>query len=250
MKKVDRIIYVTINKINNKIYIGQSIYNIDNYIGSGKILKQAILKYGRINFEKVIIEHCSSNEELDIREKFWINKLNTINEDIGYNILPGGKGNAYFDYIKNMSNACKGEKNGMYGKHHTIETIQKMRKAAIGRKVSEEAKKKMSESRKGKNNAFYGRTHSDKSLKLMSKNRVGKNKGKDNVGTKKFIFISPNNKLYNVFGFVDFCKIHKLSVGKMKRFIDKGIIKQPKILTKIMTKESLNCIGWKVKHDL
>ena len=41
------IIYKTINKINNKIYVGQDSKNNYNYLGSGKILKKAINKYNK-----------------------------------------------------------------------------------------------------------------------------------------------------------------------------------------------------------
>jgi hypothetical protein len=37
-----REIYKTINLINNKIYIGKSIYDRKNYFGSGLLLKKAI----------------------------------------------------------------------------------------------------------------------------------------------------------------------------------------------------------------
>jgi hypothetical protein len=49
------IIYKTTNLINGKIYIGKDKHNNDNYIGSGKILKQAIAKYGRNNFVKEVM---------------------------------------------------------------------------------------------------------------------------------------------------------------------------------------------------
>ena len=44
------IIYKTINLINGKIYIGQDTKNDPNYLGSGKIIKEAIKKYGKKNF--------------------------------------------------------------------------------------------------------------------------------------------------------------------------------------------------------
>ena len=43
------VIYKTTNMINGKIYIGQDIKNNPKYLGSGKILKLSIRKYGRFN---------------------------------------------------------------------------------------------------------------------------------------------------------------------------------------------------------
>ena len=53
---------------------------------------------------------------------------------------------------KKISEASKGEKHPMYGKHHTEETRQKISKSNKGRKRSEETKNKISEARKGKKN--------------------------------------------------------------------------------------------------
>ena len=52
------IIYKTTKLINGKFYIGQDSYNNPNYVGSGFILLKAIKKYGRHNFEKIILESC------------------------------------------------------------------------------------------------------------------------------------------------------------------------------------------------
>ena len=46
-------VYLTTNLINGKKYIGQHYGELDDYyLGSGSILKKAILKYGRKNFKK------------------------------------------------------------------------------------------------------------------------------------------------------------------------------------------------------
>lgn len=87
-------IYKTTNLINNKFYIGQHCTNNidDGYIGSGNILKKAISKYGKDNFEREIIEYCNSYDELNEREKYWISFYNGVELDECYNILEGGNG--------------------------------------------------------------------------------------------------------------------------------------------------------------
>lgn len=86
------IIYKTINLINSKIYIGKSKHNIPSYMGSGSLIAKAIKKYGKENFSKEILEECENEEDLNLREIYWISKYDSINPNIGYNIDKGGRG--------------------------------------------------------------------------------------------------------------------------------------------------------------
>jgi uncharacterized protein (UPF0297 family) len=80
------IIYKTTNTINNKIYIGQDKNNDPTYLGSGNLIKKAIKKYGKEKFIKEILYICNTIEELNEKERFYINEYNSINKEIGYNI--------------------------------------------------------------------------------------------------------------------------------------------------------------------
>lgn len=86
------VIYKTTNLINNKIYIGQDSKNNPKYLGSGVIFLKALKKYNKNNFSKEIIDSATSIEELNLKEIFWINKFNSTNQKIGYNISLGGSG--------------------------------------------------------------------------------------------------------------------------------------------------------------
>jgi group I intron endonuclease len=83
-------VYKTTNLINGKIYVGQDLHNNPNYLGSGIALNNAIKKYGKENFKKETLEECDNKEILNLREVYWIDKLNAINT--GYNIAKGGTG--------------------------------------------------------------------------------------------------------------------------------------------------------------
>lgn len=93
-------IYKVTNKINGKIYIGQTIQSVKDrwYRHCGKSgiskaelnthFKRAILKYGKENFTVETIEVCDSTK-LNDREKFYISYYNSyIN---GYNSTIGGQ---------------------------------------------------------------------------------------------------------------------------------------------------------------
>lgn len=85
-------IYLTTNLINDKKYIGQHKSPIfdEKYKGSGKYLCRAIKKYGWDNFICEIIEVCSSADELNEKEEYWIEFYNAVESTEYYNIARGG----------------------------------------------------------------------------------------------------------------------------------------------------------------
>jgi hypothetical protein len=112
------VIYKTTNLINGKFYIGKTVKNKISYLGSGIRLKEAILKYGRQNFKKEIIETCDNLETLNEREIYWIKELKSMDRSIGYNLSKGGDGGDLISYntkrneiIKNIRNGVKAYRN-------------------------------------------------------------------------------------------------------------------------------------------
>lgn len=90
------VIYLLTNLINGKQYVGQTIQQLRFRIYDHKLKKkfyigQAIDKYGLENFKIEILEECSTKEQLDERERYWIAKLNTKAPN-GYNLTNGGEG--------------------------------------------------------------------------------------------------------------------------------------------------------------
>ena len=67
-----------------------------------------------------------------------------------------------------------GEKNPMYGKHHSAESIQKISLAKKGKHPSDEAKKKNSEAHKGEKHPLYGKHLSDETKKKIAEAHKGK----------------------------------------------------------------------------
>ena len=70
-------VYRIDNLITGEFYIGKrrskkTIFS-DNYMGSGKNIKENIKKYGIINFDKTLLALCDSDEELKFIEGAYIN---------------------------------------------------------------------------------------------------------------------------------------------------------------------------------
>lgn len=159
-------IYKITNRVNNKIYVGKHASKRKTYWGSGKLIKQAIKKYGKENFIKEIIEYCENEELLNEREIFWIKNFDSRNRLIGYNITAGGDGQTGIPSIwctrkfsdehrmkisKNHADVS-GKKNPMYNKTHSDSVKEKLRIFHTGRKSSNECKLKQSKKKNGENN--------------------------------------------------------------------------------------------------
>lgn len=96
-------IYKVTNKINGKIYIGQT-NNFDKrkqqhekcYKKEDCIFHRAIQKYGKENFEWEIINKTTSLEKAYELEKKYIKEYNTFGEN-GYNMTKGGDGGSMWN---------------------------------------------------------------------------------------------------------------------------------------------------------
>lgn len=86
-------IYKTTNSITGKFYVGMhSTKNInDGYIGSGKILRRSIAKYGREVHTFEVIEILPNREALASREREIVNE-ELLTDPRSMNIRLGGEG--------------------------------------------------------------------------------------------------------------------------------------------------------------
>jgi group I intron endonuclease len=124
------VIYM-ITSPSGKHYVGQTIQPIDKrwkqhidsahrkYKDNCRVLNKAIRKYGNKNFSIIVLEECN-NEELDIKEKEYIQQHNTLVPN-GMNIKFGGKSG-----------------------RHNEETKKLISTSLQGRKVSKETREKLS----------------------------------------------------------------------------------------------------------
>jgi len=65
------IVYKTTCLLSGEFYVGSHISNssMDDYIGSGRLLHQAIAKYGRQAFQRENLEFCSDAKSMERRER-------------------------------------------------------------------------------------------------------------------------------------------------------------------------------------
>ena len=135
-------LYKITNLVNNKVYIGvhKTVHMNDGYMGSGKIIRQAIEKYGLSNFKKEIVETFNDYESMMKRESEIVTENFLANENV-YNLKIGGTGG--FDFINknklnqtdaitisksikkkewHLVNDTSGVNSPFYGKNHTDET--------------------------------------------------------------------------------------------------------------------------------
>ncbi len=114
------------------------------------------------NIEEITIEqHAEAHRLLYEKYGFWQDK-------IAYLGLSGRIGKEEIIRLVN-SEAHKGKKPWL-GRKHTDETKKKIGDAHRGKVISDESRKKMSESKKGLKNHFFGKEHTKESKKKMSEN--------------------------------------------------------------------------------
>lgn len=139
-------IYKITNKLNGKVYIGQSVdINArwrrhcsakDNFA-----IHNAIKKYGAENFSFEVLLECPA-DMLNVWERDMIALYDCITPN-GYNLTEGGGGCKCSEETKiKISNAHK-------GKHFSEEHKRKIGNAHKGKYFSEETRRKISEARKG-----------------------------------------------------------------------------------------------------
>ena len=216
-------VYAHINKINGKIYVGQTCRKPESRWGrDGSGYKEhpyfyhAIQKYGWNNFDHEIIASNLTKEEANNFEKLLIAKLNLLNHDRGYNLQEGGSSGRMLESTKQkLRELNSGENHPMYGKH-----------------LPESTKKKISDAKTGEKNNFYGKHHSDDSKRKMRE----ANGGANNYNAKTVFQYDTQGNLIKEWGsmscIAEFYNIGRTTVMRYcrseKLFLNKFILKLKK----------------------
>lgn len=102
-------IYIIKNKINNKVYVGSTFVKFSQRFILHKSrlnrnthhsphLQNAWNKYGEDAFEFKVIEILDNNEEITLREEYWINEFNAVLN--GYNVTKLVEGRRFKKHTK------------------------------------------------------------------------------------------------------------------------------------------------------
>lgn len=170
-------IYKITNKINDKVYIGQTNNaalrwsqhkSAAKYIPK-QLVDKAIKKYGEQNFIYEVIDTCQSQFETDIQETWFIKVYYSLISEHGYNVTLGGMKLIHTPEIREKISHSKKK----YFETH----INKLK----GKKLSEEWKQNISLASMGKPGTNNGKKFSDEHKLKMSKSQP-----KENLKTRRF----------------------------------------------------------------
>lgn len=200
-------IYKIQNKINGKVYIGQTkeverrfrqhLRSLRSNSHFNPHLQRAWNSYGEENFSFDLVDDFTEQlsdadpntmeKVLDKAEKLWISYYKATDEKHGYNLSTGGDGatllgpyNGMFGRNHSESSKklmsqhrrgkCQGKDNPRYGKKLSEATKKKISLANRGRTPSEETRRKMSESAKKQPHL----PHSIETRQKISRKNTGK----------------------------------------------------------------------------
>ena len=178
------IIYKVENKINGKVYIGQTKHDlgarIAYHIRQNRFhFQKALNKYGLQSFIISVIDEADSKLVLNEKEKYWIVFYSCMAPS-GYNLTAGGGG---MSDPPEVTRQKLRKRKAFLGKHHSEETKQKIREKLKGKPCTEERKQKLrgrhpSEETIAKMRKIRSEEFKEKHRKPYKEGRVSHFKGK------------------------------------------------------------------------
>ena len=110
-------IYLLTNSANGKIYVGQTWLPLHIRMGkegsnykNSLYLYNAIQKYGADKFKYETLAQCRDQTSADYLEEYFIDKYDSRNQEIGYNLKHGGSAGKHSDEtIAKISNTLKAQ---------------------------------------------------------------------------------------------------------------------------------------------
>lgn len=239
-------VYKVTNIINGKFYIGKRRHSnpkIDPYMGSGKLIKLAIEKYGIENFSKEIIEVFETNEEAALLEAALVTK-DIITSNKSYNMHEGGHGG--FGHINNT----------LPEERINIKSLrEKLRSGKLkvgGDKSSfftEDSYRRMREGSAKGNLALKNRTKEKKIKTRERQSKAASGENNSQYGAKVYINLTTGEKKRSktaLEGWISSNEYKELQMSDSKRWYNNGVknfyvyLSDPKIM-------NLNLVKGRIK---
>jgi group I intron endonuclease len=190
---------------NGKIYVGKSVCIKTRLAqhkrcgkNAGKLLKNAILKYGWNSFKVEILEvfenfdKLKNNKHLLDREAYYIELNNSNNIEHGYNLCAYSTDLTGIpltdEHKRNIGNSNRGKVlsnhhkerllHSRLGKPRSDDTKEKIRLSSIGRKFSEESKEKMRRAR-------LANPPSEEHMEKIRQSNLGRKHSKEHIEKRR-----------------------------------------------------------------
>lgn len=178
--KTTMCIYKITNLMTGKMYVGQTRPPLGRrwrtHLSSAKrhkrravcpLLAKAMRGYGSEWFRIEVVEACSTNQQLNARETYWIAALNCLAPN-GYNLSTGGDSKTFHaDTKRKISEANRGRK-------ASPELRARLSALRIGRTLSAESRKRVSDTKKARPHPYRGKRLPEALRIKMSAARKGK----------------------------------------------------------------------------
>ena len=171
-------IYLHRNKINGKVYIGQTCQNPEKRWNYGHGYKNcprfysAIVSYGWNNFEHIILENNLTSDEANEKEQYYIKKYNSQNPDLGYNLTEGGS--SLSEYWKTPEHReLQSQNKKLYFKEHPDKKIENdMHLKEIAQKSAKIRSEKMKENYANQGGLFHLNESRKKRIKCIETDEI------------------------------------------------------------------------------
>ena len=254
------LVYRLISPVN-KSYIGFTEKTIDHRLNQHKNdvnrfdfdLHRALRKYPIEDWTVEILEECETRQEMEDRERFYIEKFDTYRN--GYNMTLGGDGmdsksasekrKAYFktkkgkEWKKELSKKWSENNPGMdwTGRHHSEESKRKMSEANKGKTWEDSRKKEWSKivKKRWKKGVYDNRpppteeSNRKRSIKLQGHPAYKKQQQVvSQLMEKEWIVTFPDGHEEHITNLRQFCFAHNLDTGNLQRTQPGGNQKQHK----------------------
>lgn len=204
MEQIEYLLYLVVNKINGKFYVGKTSRGLDrrwkehknssvNYKKKNYFFS-ALKKWGLENFDICVIDRASSMAESSELEKQYIQAFRSCSAEFGYNTSLGGEGVHPNEVTKKkISDAWvgktpwwieRGVPHPRQGAHLPEESKRKISEKKKGTPCSERSKE-VSRSRRGPLSPTFGVKRTPEQREAISKVHKGKKlsqETKDKIG--------------------------------------------------------------------